>query len=306
MRKGSGGRWLCALVLVLCVAFASAGSAQTQGNSLTIQYDWDGLPLVGAEFSLWRVADVSDGLIYTPVGAFAGYGLDFEGHDAAQWRDSAMTLATYAARDKIAAEYTGKTGSGGTLKLDGLADGLYLFVGKVHGQGDYRYTCEPGLVLVPAQQEDGDSAEVVIVSPKKERVKVGPVDLGVRKEWSDDGHESERPDKIAVQLLRNGSVYDTVVLSEDNSWQHAWQDLEGGPQWWVVEKNPPEKYDDGYRRDGNTFVVTNTYREPSPDKPKDETLPQTGLLWWPVPVLAGAGMALCYMGWRRQKNSEEE
>ena len=202
------------------------------------------------------------------------------------------------------AQYGGKTGADGKLRLEGLEDGLYLIVGQKHGQGDWRYTAEPGLVVVQAMNEDGTPTDTTVL-PKKERESVGPVDISVRKEWIDDGHESERPEKIAVQLLCNGKVYDTAVLSDENSWLHAWNDLDGGPEWSVAEKNVPAQYDDGYRRDGNTFIIKNTYKVPG-EPPKDEVLPQTGLLWWPVPVLAGAGMALCFVGWRKQRCSEEE
>ncbi len=37
--------------------------------------------------------------------------------------------------------------------------------------------------------------------------------------------------------------------------------------------------------------------DPPPTKPTDPSLPQTGQLWWPVPVLAVAGMAFFTVGW---------
>ena len=63
--------------------------------------------------------------------------------------------------------------------------------------------------------------------------------------------------------------------------------------------------------EGVTFRVENTYRpeepdnpdipdEPPPlgpgDQPNEPTLPQTGALWWPVPLLAAAGLLLLTVG----------
>ena len=79
---------------------------------------------------------------------------------------------------------------------------------------------------------------------------------------------------------------------------------------------------------GITFTLTNTYigeepedptnpNDPSnPDNPNnpndpsnpgtssDSTLPQTGQLWWPVPVLLIAGIVICFMGIYLKKRSE--
>ena len=49
-------------------------------------------------------------------------------------------------------------------------------------------------------------------------------------------------------------------------------------------------------------MIKNT-RPPRPDD--DEHLPQTGLNWWPVWLLAGAGMLLFVIGWIRRRESEE-
>ena len=47
--------------------------------------------------------------------------------------------------------------------------------------------------------------------------------------------------------------------------------------------------------------VTNTKKDP-PGK-IDDVLPQTGQLWWPVPLLALGGMALFGLGWAQRRRS---
>ena len=86
----------------------------------------------------------------------------------------------------------------------------------------------------------------------------------------------------------------------------------------------PEEYTVTVSREGITFVVTNTLTEeitdePTPEGPLPEVpeenipdepvpqgpaLPQTGVLWWPVPLLACAGMALFLAGWARRRSEE--
>ena len=40
---------------------------------------------------------------------------------------------------------------------------------------------------------------------------------------------------------------------------------------------------------------------PEETVPKGPGLPQTGVLWWPVPILACCGMGLFVIGWARRR-----
>ncbi len=46
--------------------------------------------------------------------------------------------------------------------------------------------------------------------------------------------------------------------------------------------------------------------EPSPEPSPEPSLPQTGQLWWPVPILAVMGMAFFAMGWWLFANREKK
>ena len=72
----------------------------------------------------------------------------------------------------------------------------------------------------------------------------------------------------------------------------------------MAETNVPAGYTVTVTQEGTLFVVTNTYPGKTPPK-----LPQTGLLWWPVPLLACAGLALVLAGAgarRRGRGSHEK
>lgn len=45
---------------------------------------------------------------------------------------------------------------------------------------------------------------------------------------------------------------------------------------------------------------------PTPSTPPDKPLPQTGLLWWPVPVLVSAGLLLILIGCLKRKRGNDE
>ena len=65
----------------------------------------------------------------------------------------------------------------------------------------------------------------------------------------------------------------------------------------------------GYRKpviakDGNTFTITNTCdKSDTTDKPN---LPQSGQLWWPVPILLTTGLLCVVIGLLRRRRAENE
>lgn len=165
----------------------------------------------------------------------------------------------------------------------------------------------------------------------------------VLKIWDDKGHEESRPKEIIVQLLRDNQIYDTVILNEKNNWRYSWTDLDPKYEWLVVEKEIPADYTAIMTQIGITFVITNTRPEyppppdnpppdnPPPDNPPQNTsslislpritlpritptdtspadtlylLPQTGMLWWPVPLLLCAGFLFIITGVIRSRKAE--
>lgn len=84
-----------------------------------------------------------------------------------------------------------------------------------------------------------------------------PETVNVRKAWViDDG--GERPDSVSVQLLRDGEPFgDPVTLNDANDWSHAWNDLESGHNWTVVELNVPDGFKATVSQSGDTFTIIN-------------------------------------------------
>ena len=165
-------------------------------------------------------------------------------------------------------------------------------------------------------------------APEKETV-----DRKALKIWDDDGNEEKRPDDITVHLLRDGEVYATETLNEANGWSCEWRGLtsldnDGNTYEWNLIEDAVEGYSPTMEQSGITFVLTNTFVEElpedptplspgepgtpgnpgtpgEPDEPLEELpedpvplamLPQTGMLWWPVPVMGLLGVMFLALG----------
>ena len=127
-----------------------------------------------------------------------------------------------------------------------------------------------------------------------------------------DGQSADRPEQITVRLYVNDRLYGTVTLSAQNNWRYSW-DVRGIAQpavFKVTEVGVPEGYTHSVdytgtyitscRGPGREITIVNRKRGVRPPRPSGK-LPQTGLLWWPVPLLAGAGMVLFILGWLRRR-----
>lgn len=131
--------------------------------------------------------------------------------------------------------------------------------------------------------------------------------VNVRKVWADDT-ESARPDSIQVTLYRDGAAYDTVSLTAEDDWMHSWVGLEDGHVWNVAEEAVPAGYEAAVVPLPNGFEITNTWRGTTPPTDGDEgtdlgedptplnPAPQTGMVQWPIPVLAVSGALLIALG----------
>lgn len=84
-----------------------------------------------------------------------------------------------------------------------------------------------------------------------------PETVNVKKVWViDDG--GEHPDSVSVQLMRDGEPFgDPVTLNDANDWSYAWNDLESGHNWTVVELNVPDGFKATVSQSGDTFTIIN-------------------------------------------------
>lgn len=342
---------LCLLTAVPLRIFAAAPISFTGELTLTLVYRDGKTPLRGADFRLYRVADADAHGALTVTEEFDRFGVDIAGASGDDWYALAQTLESYALRYRLEPADSGSTDRNGVLvfptKDHTLTPGLYLVVGDRHRQDDTIYDALPFLVMLPTLDVENDCWNYAVEATPKHDSRPIPEEPGketvtrkVLKIWADGGDDSLHPE-ITVQLLRDGEVYDTVVLSAFNNWSYTWENLDSDYRWRVVEL-VPEGYTVEITREGITFVIVNTPDVPDepdipdePDKPDhpdepdepdrpdnpdnpdtpatpdrpgepEETLPITGQLWWPVPALLCAGLLLVMLGLLRRRGSRDE
>lgn len=255
----------------------------------------------GMTFDIYRVADTDDQAHFTLTGSFATYKVKVNGLDSQGWADLAQTLSGYVARDGIAASAEGKLDSAGMITFSSLEAGLYLVDSSTYNNGEYIYSTSPFMISLPDREENSESWDYDVTSVLKmtsSGIDKKPVKLNVHKVWDDAGRQQDRPESITVKLYRDGKVAETVKLSEKNSWRYSWQ-VESGHDYRIAETDTAG-YTCSVACSGNDYTITNTSVLP----PEKEKLPQTGVLWWPVPVLIVTGLGCIIIGLLRRRGSE--
>lgn len=335
MKKSSGFLLgLCLCVLLMAFPALAYGPVQTEKDcSVTLAFGKEG-GFPGVSFRIYRTAEISAEGSFRLTGSFADYPVSLKGLDSSGWRALAQTLEAYTARDHIEPLAQGVTGEDGRVSFYGLPTGLYLVCGDIYKNGSVTCTPQPVLISLPSLT-DGEWNYEAGASVKYDTSTTpggggggggkeeDTVTLRALKVWRDEGYQDQRPEEVTVQLLDDGELYDEVVLNEENNWRHTWEDLEKGIRWQLVEEDVPEGYTVSVRKEGITFVAENTRvteledgDTPLGGLPTYDTilpgdvplgfLPQTGQLWWPVPILAALGLILFAAGWARERSGEED
>lgn len=325
---------LVVTMLLPAQAFAAAAINVYAETSLQVQIAPDGKPQEGVELRLYRVADVSRTCRFTLAGAFEDYSVSLNDNTSAGWRELATTLDGYVRTDGVAADAVVKTRANGVAAFTGLTTGLYLVTGdRWYDTSTHYYTPTPFLISLPDLDAKDHWVYDAAVNAKLVPGEDGPggepeyTRVSVLKIWDDDDSE-QRPTEIVVELYDGETLEDTVTLSKENNWQHTWTRLDDDGEWIVREKEVPEGYTVSVEKQNTRFVLTNTLDDdpPPPDDPVDPpppddpvnppppddppgdppSIPQTGVLWWPVPMLMAAGLLLMLLGMLRRRNAYED
>ncbi len=270
--------------------------------SLLIVYRDGDVPVCGAEFDLYRVADSSEFAEFTLCGDFVNSGVEPRADDADGWQKIAGELLNFVLENSPEPLASGKTDETGQLRFSNLSHGLYLAVGAPCVQGGYVFTADPMPVSVPSRESGSDEWIFDVEAFVKYSRENETLERSVVKVWTGGWNENSCPEKVWIELLRDGEVFEKVELSAENDWRHSWTGLDSMSRWSVREEKT-ENYVSKVRQEGDVFIVTNTWCGPEiPDEPK---LPQTGMLWWPVPLLAAAGLLLLLAGVLAGRNEKK-
>lgn len=278
-----GSMMLC-MTFAMCTANASAADLTEydplQKCSLRVTLalpESNAAVVTGAEITLYRVADLNvsnERITYTYSGDFASYGTYLLNPSDKSLPDQ---LFAYALEHQ--AEGTAlMTNRKGQVLFENLEAGVYL--GAETESSDLEALFTPFLICLPSGYDEQWIYDID-ASPKVDVLRL--TDVSVHKIWNDDG--KHRPTSIEMQLLKNGSLVDTVTLNESTQWSYTWHNLPYEDGWSVKEAAVPAGYTVTYQNEGLRFSVINT-----------EKLVQTGQLKWPIPVLVCGGLLLLIIG----------
>lgn len=302
---------LAAAISFLPVTALAAGSIDLHhAHNLTVTAVFDQTPVSGMRFEAYLVSTVDEYGELTVIDRYQEYAeeLDIRGKNDERWQAMAQILAReIMLDDPLKPSRSAVTDADGLAAFSEILPGLYLIVGHGIEKDGYVYSTSPFFANVPEQDLGSNAWNYDVVAnakPGREPIKA---DYQVIKVWKDDCHRDQRPEAITLSLICDGEVYDTVTLPHNGAWRYTWEDLETNHQWTVTEKKENGYQDPHVQQEGNTFIVTNTCsKTATPTQPDNPTLPQTGQLWWPVPVLIAAGLLFVVIGLVRRRGTSHE
>ncbi len=295
------------LSVVSLVAFFCAPAAAMSVNtevpsSLTVLYRAGEQGVENLEVKAYRVASVSQDGEYTLCGDFQNYPLSLSDvKSRSEWQAVASTLEGYIAADKISTQLTGKTDESGAIKFQGLLTGMYLVLQTSSAVDGEIVVFETFLTAIPMTNEDGSCTYDVTAIPKHENHKPTPdkkTEYSVIKQWKDSAHSASRPKSVKVDILKNGELYATKLLSAENNWSFKWQALDDGSVWTAVERDAPKDYYVSVEKSGNCFIITNVKSE------KLTEIPKTGdtAVFWPyfIAMCISGIVLICFGIWKKR------
>lgn len=291
---------LCAMVIIPFTGFTLRADAAEDTANLTVACSNEGIDLV-----LYKVADRSSDGDYELTEDFKDYGVEILGIEGEELESAAQLLAIYATRDQLKPDQEITSDSSGKHTFADLEYGAYMVFNKAAATSK-SITTVPVFVFLEKDME-------VAIKPMEDLT----TSCKVYKIWDDDNSKN-RPESIVIQLLKgDGSVYDEQTLSKKNNWYYAWSDLPED-KYRVIEKKVPSGYKLTASRRNDTWKLTNKKKTTSPketpsggektppDSSNSKKIPQTGQLWWPVPVLLSAGFLCLIVGLLRRRKKEIE
>lgn len=284
---------------------------QNAKGTITLDFHYEGAPLVGVKVSAYRIAEAKRKFPAQP--AYGQYlrvlgWNDFQDKsgaipakrgsaNATQWADLADSLANHIHADQVAPDAVASSDSNGKATFNDLNVGVYLLLADPFtnaGAGGETYMFSPSLVTLPSAA-GGKLQYTVNAVAKLLRVVPKPAEYQVVKHWQDGGNQKSRPRAVKIQILRDEELFKTIELNSENNWAYRWEDSEGH-RWAVAEQLSNTPYTVRYEQVGKVFTVTNTLVPENP--PKRPPLTKTGAnlsYLWLAPllmVLGAAGIAM--------------
>lgn len=309
MKKQLRKKIICSICFVFAMIMLfpmNIFAASKDNATLTIKH-----PISDIKCRVYKVAEYSETGAYALENPFDRFVNEVELLDKIErtpedmttneWRVLGITLNTYLNEPYAYEKLEGVIKKGKVVFSD-IERGLYLITVDSAEMNGVMYTSPAMLTTVPNLDELGQKNYQVELDYES---KLGTTDIydsyTVQKIWKSNTTVTPVKCEITVDLYAEGmSVpYDTVKLNEANNWSYKWEKLPSKHVWSVKEREVPKNYKVIYSQNGAYFVIENIYYPP--ETPPEPSLPQTGQLWWPVPILITVGLFFILMGYHRKR-----
>lgn len=310
-KKNPAGHALTLLLALLCTAALlfsgrSAKAEEAGQNSIRLNSEEE-----GASFTLYQAAEKEEDGTFVLTGEFAAAGTEVNDLSTDGLASLGSVLSAYIEKNHPQPVSTLQI-KDGTCQWTGLEDGLYIAVGPLISRNGKLLEFSPVVAYLP-YTDNGTRIRDLDSQVKPPAVVPQSGEYHVRKEWK-DGTGDGRPERVEISLIQqdaSGSkVYGTCVLNRENQWNYTWKNLPSGYAYTAIENNVPQGYTQTVRKEGSGTWITNT-KPSAPGKNAASAvpsgkLPQTGQLWWPVPVLAAAGLLCLLVGFWKKVRDEKK
>lgn len=266
--------------VLLCGGLCAFATALSGTLTVTLE-DKDKKNIEGLTVHLCQIATLDD-MGYYPSEAFEASGISIAGIVNNPDEAAASTVTKYVL--DTGANTFSMVSKEGKVTFSNLPLGIYVVFPAPKGA----YTFNPYIVFLP-YEAGGKLVFELSSAPKLEENKTDELSLYVVKKWDDQNNASKnRPTAVTVDLLDGKTVVDTATLSEQNGWAHTFTSLNKTGDYSVREHSVAhyEATYGGSVQDG--LIITNTY--------VGEKLPQTGQYWWPIVLIAIAGVCFVLLG----------
>ena len=308
MKKQLRKKIICSICFVFAMIMLfpmNIFAASKDNGTLTIKH-----PISDIKCRVYKVAEYSETGAYALEKPFDRFVNEVELLDKIErapedmttneWRVLGITLNTYLNEPYAYEKLEGVIKKGKVVFSD-IERGLYLITVDSAEMNGVMYTSPAMLTTVPNLDELGQKNYQVELDYES---KLGSTDIydsyTVQKIWKSNTTATPVKCEITVDLYAEGTSvpYDTVKLNEANNWSYKWEKLPSKHVWSVKEREVPKNYKVIYSQNGSYFVIENVYYPP--ETPPEPPLPQTGQLWWPVPILITVGLLFILLGFHRR------
>lgn len=273
-----------------------------QKCTLEIKYE-----AIDAQLRLYRIAEIDEDASFTLTEAYQDYRVVLDDDAEA----AALALESYINRDQKVPEAYAQTDKNGVVRFENLETGIYLLLSNRVEKDTFCYEPLPVMVSLPSKSVEMSQYQYdVVINMKYTKMNIEDlpetINLKVMKSW-EGGSSNTQPKSIVATLLKDGFEHDKVELSQANNWQHEWKDLSSKFVWDVIEDKVPEHYTLKKNKNNLTIILTNTYDDDSDDdsgNKKPPKAPDSGQLWWPIPLLVVGGLSFVVLGFILRKKED--